>query len=614
MKKVIKKIPIILNDVFLIILSVFLSFLIKNDGKITLILNYIMSYALVVALVKFSVFYLLGLNKSLWRYASVYDLIRIVVIVLFSNLLSLVAVIIFLDSYSLAVFVLNAMIDLFLIGGGRLSFRILNGTNLLQNTRKSNVKRVLVIGAGSAGAMVVKEFTEHENSKFKAVALIDDDIEKQGRLIHGVKVFGGSELIERLCKQKHIDEIIIAMPSAKKEHVSKIIDICKKTKLKLKIVPGVYQFISGRIELNQIRDVLIEDVLGRNEVDIETDEIQKNIIGKTIAISGAAGTIGSELAKQIASYKPKKLILFDVNENALHELEHNLNDVFNGERKNLDFEVLIATVKDIERLEEIFQEYKPSLVFHAAAHKHVPMMEKSPKEAIKNNVFGTLNLVKTSVKYKVDRFLLISTDKAVNPCNIMGASKRMCEMIVQCYDKCSETEFMAVRFGNVLGSNGSVIPLFREQIKKGGPLTVTDPNVIRYFMTISEAVKLVLQAGAIAKGGEIFILDMGEPVKILDLAIDMIKLSNLVPFEDIDIEITGLRPGEKLYEELLMDEEGKLETKHYKIFIANAMDIKMKELEDKIESLKSVIDKDKSIDELKATLKTVVPTYVEPSN
>lgn len=404
-------------------------------------------------------------------------------------------------------------------------------------------------------------------------------------------------------KRYQIQEIIVAMPSANKKEIRKILEICKETNCKLKILPGIYQLVKGEVEISKLREVQIEDLLGRESIKINLDEVVGYLEGKTILVTGGGGSIGSELCRQIAAYYPKKLIIVDIYENNAYEIQQELKK----EYPKMELIVLIASVRNTHRMDSIFCKYKPDVVYHAAAHKHVPLMEDSPNEAIKNNVFGTYKTAIAAAKYGIKRFVLISSDKAVNPTNIMGASKRICEMIIQTLDKEYETEFVAVRFGNVLGSNGSVIPLFEKQILNGGPVTVTHPDIIRYFMTIPEAVSLVLQAGAYARGGEIFILDMGEPVKILDLAKNLIQLSGYTPYEDIDIVFTGLRPGEKLYEELLMKEEGMRDTSNKLIYIGKPIEIEEEVFKKQLEKLKELAYQDDK--DIRKIVKEIVETY-----
>ena len=473
----------------------------------------------------------------------------------------------------------------------------------------SDQKRVMIVGAGSAGNMIINEMMARRELKCNPIVLIDDDRYKRGKRISGVKVEGNRNDIQSLVVDKEIDLIIIAIPSISVSDRAEIIDICTKTKCKVQIIPGIYEIINGEATVNKVKDVDLEDLLGRDPIELDNDGISDFLTNKTILVTGGGGSIGSELCRQIAVYNPKELILFDVYENNVYDIQNELK--CNYPKMNL--QVLIGTVRDEQRLEEVFSKNKIDVVFHAAAHKHVPLMEDSPKEAIKNNIFGTYNTALMANRYNVKKFVLISTDKAVNPTNIMGATKRVCEMIIQAFDKESKTDFVAVRFGNVLGSNGSVIPLFNKQIKKGGPVTVTHKNITRYFMLIPEAAQLVIQAGAFAKGGEIFVLDMGKPVKIYDLACDLIRLSGFEPNRDIKIKVTGLRPGEKLYEELLMSEEGLTDTKHEKIYIGKPTFITMDILEEKLNKLKEMLKEDDN-ESVRAMMEEIVPTYVPSKN
>jgi FlaA1/EpsC-like NDP-sugar epimerase len=435
------------------------------------------------------------------------------------------------------------------------------------------------------------------------VVVVDDDNKKHNSNIHGVPVKGGRDKLVQLAKEYKIDEIIIAVPSAQKREISDILRICKDTKCKLKKLPGVYEIINDNVSISSIRDVNIEDLLGRDEVNLNIKEISNYIKNETVLVTGGGGSIGSELCRQVARFHPNKLVILDIYENNAYDLQQELIRLF---KNKLNLEVIIASIRDKKRLEQIFDYYRPGVVFHAAAHKHVPLMESNAAEAVKNNVIGTLNTVQCADKYKVKKFVMISTDKAVNPTNVMGATKRISEMVVQAMNKQSQTEFVAVRFGNVLGSNGSVIPLFKKQIEAGGPITVTHPEITRYFMTIPEAARLVIQAGAMAKGGEIFILDMGESIKIVDLAKDLIKLSGFVPDVDIKIEFTGLRPGEKLHEELLLDEEGIESTTHKSIFVGKPLELNYDELIGKIKGLEESLDNTQRI---KDSLGSIVLNY-----
>ena len=438
--------------------------------------------------------------------------------------------------------------------------------------------------------------------------MIDDNAAKHGKYIRGIKIMGGREDICRLAYELKIDEIIVAMPSVSQAEVKEVLNICQETNCKLKVLPGLYQMIKGEVSVSKLRKVEIEDLLGREPIKIQLDKIMEYVSDKVVLVTGGGGSIGSELCRQIAAHAPRRLIIVDIYENNAYEIQQELKYNY----PKLDLVVLIASVRNTHRIESIFKTYQPDIVYHAAAHKHVPLMEDSPNEAIKNNVFGTYKTAKAADKYGTKRFVLISTDKAVNPTNIMGASKRICEMIIQTMNNCSKTDFVAVRFGNVLGSNGSVIPLFKKQIEQGGPVTVTHPDIIRYFMTIPEAVSLVLQAGALAKGGEIFVLDMGEPVKIVDLAKNLIRLSGFRPYEDIDIEFTGLRPGEKLYEELLMSEEGLQETENRLIHIGKPIEMDEKRFLKQLEELQKIANEDSA--GIRKKVQEIVPTYVIKNN
>ena len=465
-------------------------------------------------------------------------------------------------------------------------------------------KRVMIIGAGSAGDMLIREMKTSEKYNMRPVCVLDDDPDKINRYINGIKVCGNTQDVVKYAEKYGVSDIIIAMPSASKKDISRIANECQKTKCKVQIIPGIYQLTTGQVSVSDVKPVSITDLLGREQVKVNLDEIMGYIEGKVVMVTGGGGSIGSELCRQISTHNPKMLIILDIYENNAYDIQQELI------RKipNINLLVLIASVRDQKKIDDVFKKYKPKIVFHAAAHKHVPLMETSPNEAVKNNVGGTLNVAEAAGKYGVERFILISTDKAVNPTNIMGATKRICEMIIQTMNKKYDTEYVAVRFGNVLGSNGSVIPLFKRQILEGGPITVTHKDIVRYFMTIPEAVSLVLQAGAYAKGGEIFVLDMGEQVKIYDLAINMIKLSGFEPFTDIDIKVTGLRPGEKLYEERLMAEEGLKKTENEKISIGKPLEIDSENL---FVKLKEMLDEAHGeTEQMKDIVHELVPTYV----
>lgn len=531
-------------------------------------------YGLLQMAVVSLVFYAGHLYAIMWGVSGVREMMQVLLACLVAALAQSVGILLFdarmPRSYYVLWFVLmagSAMI-------GRVSFQVLQKITDRINRflEKSIPPRVMIIGAGKAGIagiLILKEMKASEKVHGYPVCMIDDDKDKQGRVIDGVSIMGSRKDIARLVREKGIDEIYVAIPTAPPEDIKDILKICQETGCQVKILPGVYQLMNGEVTISRLRKVEIEDLLGREQVNVNLDEIMGYVKGKVVLVTGGGGSIGSELCRQLAGHKVKQLIIFDIYENNAYEIQQELKRKY----PDLDMVVLIGSVRNTNRLDYLFRTYRPDIVYHAAAHKHVPLMEDSPNEAIKNNVLGTYKTARAAIKYKAQRFILISTDKAVNPTNIMGASKRLCEMVVQMSNQKSSTEFVAVRFGNVLGSNGSVIPLFKQQIENGGPVTVTHKDIIRYFMTIPEAVSLVIQAGAYAKGGEIFVLNMGNPVRILDMAENLIRLSGYEPYKDIDICFTELRPGEKLYEELLMDEEGLQKTVNDRIFIGKPIDM-----------------------------------------
>ena len=504
--------------------------------------------------------------------------------------------------------ILGAFITSIGIVGLRIAIRFFMSL-LMQERDSGDGKRynVLIIGAGYAGRDIIKSIKQTMNEKYNIVGIIDDDKSKLNCSINGVDVIGNRNQIVNICNKKEIDEIFFAISKIDKKKKKEILEICQETGKKIRILPTTEDIIRNKNMYQNLREVDIEDILGRDPVKLDNKKIGTLIEGKTILITGAGGSIGSELCRQIIKYNPSRMVLFDIYENNLYDIELELKSIY----KHIEIDAIVGSVRDLKKLESVFETYNPYLVFHAAAHKHVPLMENSPLEAIKNNVFGTYNVANCADKYKARKMILISTDKAVNPTNIMGATKRLCEMIIQVKNKTSKTEYAAVRFGNVLGSNGSVVPLFKKQIAEGGPVTVTHRDIIRYFMTIPEAAQLVLQAMSYAKGGEIFVLDMGEPVKIYDLAVSLIKLSGYEPDIDIPIVFTGLRPGEKLYEELLMKEEGLQKTENKKIFIGEPTKLDEKDILEKLAKLKKLIENEETpIEEIKDTIQEVVPTYI----
>ena len=545
------------------------------------------------------------LYKSVWRYASANELVNIV----FAASCAALAQVIYCyvtnnvmpRSYYVLYWFLITVFTCFIRFGYRI-LRIINNKRTAISGKNSRIN-AMVIGAGAAGNMILKEIENSQYLNIQAKCIIDDQPGCHGKLLRGVPIVGGRDKILDAVGQYGIDEIIFAIPSAGVQTRKEILDICKESGCRLRTLPGMYQLINGDVSVSKLKEVEIEDLLGREPIRINTEEVLGYVCGKVVMVTGGGGSIGSELCRQVASHTPKQLIIVDIYENNAYEIQQELIRKY----PQLNLVVLIASVRNTNRMNWIFETYRPNIVYHAAAHKHVPLMETSPNEAIKNNVLGTYKTALAADRYGVDKFVLISTDKAVNPTNIMGASKRICEMVIQMMNQRSKTNFVAVRFGNVLGSNGSVIPLFKKQIAEGGPVTVTDPNIIRFFMTIPEAVSLVLQAGAYARGGEIFVLDMGEPVRILDLAKNLIKLSGYRVGEDIEIQFTGLRPGEKMYEELLMDEEGLKKTANKMIFIGKPIEFDEKKFERQLQKLSE--DAKQETRDIRRTVKEIVDTY-----
>ena len=551
------------------------------------------------------VYGLFGMYDSLWRYAEVVEFFRLC-------MASVVAVAIFVAGtlimfpergVPISVYCLSALFASALTLYSRLTYRMYRNMRLGQSRRKA--RRTLLIGAGDAASTLLHEQYKKPSQDMHIIACVDDAPEKQGRYIMGVQIMGTTEDIPELVERCEIDSLLLAIPTLEEEDKRRILSICNRTKCNVKILPDIVKMItSGKDLASRIRDVKVEDLLGREEVQL-SGTITQLVNGKTVMVTGGGGSIGSELCRQIAACGPGKLIIVDIYENNAYDIQQELKRRYGV---GLELEVQIASVRDSKKMDALFARYRPQLVFHAAAHKHVPLMEDSPEEAVKNNVFGTYNTAVCADKYGVERFVMISTDKAVNPTNVMGATKRVCEMIVQAMAQKSKTRFVAVRFGNVLGSNGSVIPLFKDQIAAGGPVTVTHPDIVRYFMTISEAVSLVLEAGAMARGGEIFVLDMGKPMRILDLAENLIKLAGFIPYKDIEIKFTGLRPGEKLYEELLMDEEGLQKTDSKKIYIGAPLRLNKDTFFDHLAALKQIAYSNNS-ENLVQALIDMVPTF-----
>ena len=611
------KVVLLIMDIVLVNAAFVLSLILRFDGKIEpqYFTLYKQNYIL-LTLVMIVVFVVFNLYKSLWRYASIREMVQIVG-ACFVGSSALLGVgymqesLFPRSSYIIYIFVLT----IFMIGS-RFGYRLLSNlikysqyyTNIFSHKQMDMPRRrIMVVGAGEAASIVIKDLHRDKKGK-KIVVVVDDDKNKLHASLHGVPVKGDTNMIPRIAMYYEVDEIIIAMPSASKKRIAEIAKICSQTKCDLKIFPGIEKSIDSK-KKHRIRPVKIEDLLGREEVKIDNDKLQGVLGGKTIMVTGGGGSIGSELCRQILEFNPSKVVVFDIYENNAYDLQNELI------RKGIPSEtvdIVIGSVRDKEKLRQVFGKYRPNMIFHAAAHKHVPLMEFNPEEAIKNNVFGTLNTAQCAIEFGVDKFIMISTDKAVNPTNVMGATKRLCEMIIQSINETSDhTEFVAVRFGNVLGSNGSVIPLFKKQLEAGGPLTITHPDIIRYFMTIPEAVRLILEASTFAKGGEIFVLDMGEPVKIVDLARNLIRLSGFKEGRDIEIVYTGLRPGEKLFEELLMEEEGLGKTCSEKIYVAKPGDMPYEVLEEKIQWLGDGVANGGDVREMLGKIVTTYRAQVE---
>lgn len=598
---------LILIDIILLSLSLFLALFLRFDGPIPdNFINSLNRCAPTFIVIAIAVFYIFGLYKRIWTYASIGELLSVIYSVTISIFINIGISYFLMQAGSFpfprSFFIINWLLNIIFIGGSRLAWRLFKENALNLGTAEG--RPVLIFGAGDTGVLLAKEMKRHYNGEIRIVGFVDDDPNKQNLILLGIPVLGTREDLPGLISKYDIQEIVIAIPSAEGSLTREIVAICQDSDVKLKILPGVYDLIEENVTVSHIRSVQVEDLLGREPVQVDLEGISGYLHNQVVLVTGAGGSIGSELCRQILKFEPKKLLLLDICENDMYDIELELRYL----DANIEIVPLIKDIRDKQAIEQVFEEYKPQVVFHAAAHKHVPLMELNPEEAIKNNVMGTYNVAQAADRWSAKKFVLISTDKAVNPTSIMGASKRLAEIIIQYLDQTSKTNFVAVRFGNVLASRGSVIPLFKKQIAAGGPVTVTHPEMVRYFMTIPEAVELVIQAGALAKGGEIFVLDMGEPVKILDLAKTLIKLSGFEPGKDIEIAFIGIRPGEKLYEELMTDEEGVNGTVHERIYVARPNGLNGELIEGLISNINlGRLPQDKEATE--DLLRTFIPTF-----
>lgn len=602
-----KKSILLLGDLTIIFLSYYLIMLFQYSSS-QLIRSIFIKLPL-VAVIYIAILLSFKMYSCIWINAGIYEFKQAITSTSIACIITTVVMLIIPNSIPASLNIISGIVIIALITSFRMSLKVLTRAIIYTTSEKINGKyNVLIIGAGDCASTIMTEIRKEKSDEYNIVGIIDDNKSKIGNYLNGVKILGDRNDIAEIVEKENIDEIFFAIAKINGEERAKILDICSNTKAKIKVIPGYYQLLEEGISFNKMRYVDLKDLIGREEVKLDKVGIEEYIKDKVVLVTGGGGSIGAELCRQIAKYNPKLLLILDIYENNAYDIQNELS--FN--EPNLNKKVIIASVRDKFRLNQVISAYKPSIIFHAAAHKHVPLMEDNPCEAIKNNVLGTLNMVELAIQYKVEKFVLISTDKAVNPTNIMGATKRLCEMIVQAAnnERGNKTEFVAVRFGNVLGSNGSVIPLFKKQIKKGGPVTLTHKNITRYFMLIPEAAQLVLQAGAYAKGGEVFVLDMGKPVKIYDLAENLIKLSGYKPNEEIKIQITGLRPGEKLYEELLMNKDLR-KTQHNKIFVDKPESISLSNLKNQIDDL-IFATKLGNENMLKDKLKEIVPTYNSP--
>lgn len=596
---------VLLMDLLAVCFSYALAYLLRLDAQLSEYEKsaFWKSLPLVVGF-RLVAFYYYGTFRSIWRYISVNDLKIILQAVTVSSILivSTVGFLFHFQGFPRSVFLIDWLLLIFIVGGARFSKRLYY--EFTGGTPSESAQNILLVGAGDAAELIVREIKNNPRVEYNPIGFVDDDESKVGRIIHGIPILGTTNDIQKIVSKMDIREILIAIPSARGETIRKIIEKCRATGVSFKILPGLENLLDGKVSINQIREIDENDLLGREPIELDLPTISQDIRSKRVLVTGAGGSIGSELCRQILRLEPELLILFDRSENSLYHIDLELLETFPESKKK----VVVGDILDLPRLEEVFSRHRPELVFHAAAYKHVPMMEFHPLEALKNNVIGTKNVALTAIKYQAKKVIMISTDKAVRPVNVMGASKRAAEIYIQALNQNSQTRFVTVRFGNVLNSEGSVIPLFKKQIQKGGPITVTHPEIYRYFMTIPEASRLVLQAGVMGKGGEIYLLDMGKPVRILDLAIDLITLSGLKPWIDIDIIFTGLRPGEKLYEELLTEGEGILPTHHNKIMIAKSLEMNWEKINSDLIDLDEIIRQNNQ-EESRQWLKRVVPEY-----
>lgn len=601
-----------LLDALIVAAAIPLAYFLRFDFHVVQPYFSLLPYVIAVHVVLiFASFHWVKLYRRVWRYASIGELISLVKATTLSELFLYVLYATLHSKFPefvvpRSIYIMSWALITMGIGGSRLSWRIFRDSYF---KIQPHHRRTLIVGAGKAGALIAKELKHSQDSELYPVAFIDDDSTKWNLEVMGMPVVGGRERIAEVVEELNIQKIILALPSASKGEIAKIIDICKATKANIKMLPRVSDLISNKMSVNMIREVSVEDLLGRDPIGVDLEGIANYVTDQVVLVTGAGGSIGSELCRQVLAFKPKRLLLLGHGENSIYDVEYELRKLY----PDVKLETVIADIQDRQRIRGIFELYHPTVVFHAAAHKHVPLMEHNPSEAVKNNIFGTKNVAECAHEYKASRFVMVSTDKAVNPTSVMGVTKRVAEMIVQGMDRISDTKFVTVRFGNVLGSRGSVVPLFKRQIQEGGPITITHPDMVRYFMTIPEAVQLIIQAGALANGGEVFILDMGKPVKIADLAMDLIRLSGFEVDRDISIIYTGMRPGEKMFEEILTNEEGITATKHDRIFVGKPTNFLLEEFQFILKKMEQVVvkkDAPSRPQEIKDLLKQLVPTYL----